>query len=268
MVFPWGIGTSIIGLLLAAALLLTSLAASQLLINGLGHEPVPEDIGDIFDKAAATVSYADRALRAEAQGNDPPALPDLLADVVAARVFFAVAGLSTALLFLVVLSATRKPPSELVRLAGMDSFKWRWVWQPFLWTILAYVAVITYSEIVRAADIGILIPDSQTPRVALRDPLTLVLFGFLAVIAAPIGEEILFRGLVFGGLARWGFWPAALGSGIAFALSHADPGTFIPFTAIGVLFARLFWRNRSLWPSIFCHGFFNGASFVLLVLTS
>ena len=43
----------------------------------------------------------------------------------------------------------------------------------------------------------------------------------LAVIAAPVFEEFIFRGLIFGGLRRsFGVWPATLASAAVFAILH------------------------------------------------
>jgi len=76
---------------------------------------------------------------------------------------------------------------------------------------------------------------------------------------------LLFRGLVFGGLVRWGFWPAALLSGVGFSMAHIDPGTFIPFTLIGMALAWVYWSTGSLWDAIIAHSLFNTTSFLLLL---
>lgn len=253
---------------MAMALLFLSVIASQGVTETAGHEAVAEDVGDIFAKAAEVTSYADRALQAETRGERPPAVPTLIADTVAARIFYVAAALSTLSLLVPIGIATRRGPRELMKAFGLHRFRWAWLWQPALWMLVAYAGVIAYSEFVRAAGLDGLIPDQPPPRAALRDGITMGLFGFLAVVAAPIGEESLFRGLVFGGLRRWSFWPGAVVSGFLFALSHIEPGTFIPFTGVGILFAWLFWRSGSLWPSIVCHALFNGLSFLVLVLSA
>ena len=264
---PWSPVSSLVAVVGTVVLVFLSLLAGQAATHALGRDGVPEDAGDTFDKAADIVSYADRRLAAATKGDPLPSPPHVVADLVAARVFYAVAGLSTLGMAVVAWAASRRSPAEFLRRAGFGHFKTQWIWQTFLLTLVAYAGVFAYSQIADALGIDVLVPDQQTPRSAIRDDLTFLLFGGLAVLAAPIGEEVLFRGLVFGGLARWGFWPAGIVSGFLFALSHVDPGTYIPFTAIGVLFAWLFWRNRSLWPSIACHAYFNGASFLLLALT-
>jgi CAAX protease family protein len=80
-----------------------------------------------------------------------------------------------------------------------------------------------------------------------------------ALIAAPVCEEILFRGFLFQGLRRrFDFWPAALITSVAFAMAHFDllrmPGTFVG----GLLLATVFERRRNLVSSIAAHFVVNG----------
>ncbi len=81
-----------------------------------------------------------------------------------------------------------------------------------------------------------------------------------AVVGAPIVEEIIFRGILFGGLyGRWGFWPAALGSSLVFASVHGygfDGSLSVIIT--GVLLCWLYARTGRLWAPMLVHGFING----------
>lgn len=73
------------------------------------------------------------------------------------------------------------------------------------------------------------------------------------VIMAPLAEEILFRGLLFGALEeRCGKW-AILASAIAFAVAHFDPYYFIPLVALGSLFGWARWRSGTIWVSALMH---------------
>ena len=86
------------------------------------------------------------------------------------------------------------------------------------------------------------------------------------VVGLP--EELFFRGFMFSGLLKWGFWPAAALSALMFALVHFDPGSLLPFFGIGVLMAWLYWRRGSLWDAIAFHFLFNALSFSILVAIS
>jgi membrane protease YdiL (CAAX protease family) len=139
------------------------------------------------------------------------------------------------------------------------------IWKPALVTIAGYVLVIAYTVIVNALDLNFIEPENTVPGSISRDAWGLAIFGVVAVVAAPLSEELLFRGLVFGGLVRWGFWPAAVISGVGFSMAHLDPGTFIPFTLIGMALAWAYWSSGNLWDSIIAHCLFNTTSFLVLL---
>jgi membrane protease YdiL (CAAX protease family) len=79
----------------------------------------------------------------------------------------------------------------------------------------------------------------------------------LAIVAAPIFEEYLFRGLIFQGLARtvplrW----AVIGSATLFAIIH-PPVSFPAVFALGIAAAIVFHRTRSFWAAVTVHAVYN-----------
>jgi membrane protease YdiL (CAAX protease family) len=79
----------------------------------------------------------------------------------------------------------------------------------------------------------------------------------LAVIAAPIFEEFIFRGLIFGGLRRsFGLWPATLASAAVFAIMHPAI-SIVPVFVMGVCTAWLYDRTRSLLAPMLAHATYN-----------
>ena len=86
-------------------------------------------------------------------------------------------------------------------------------------------------------------------------------------IAAPLGEELFFRGFALPALGRsmklgW----AVVLSGALFSLLHLDPIGFIGLWEIGVLLALLRIWSGSLWPAILAHATNNaiaGAAFLM-----
>jgi membrane protease YdiL (CAAX protease family) len=79
------------------------------------------------------------------------------------------------------------------------------------------------------------------------------------VVFAPVGEELLFRGVLFGALARkFTTHRAALVSAVLFSLWHGYgvAGTLI-VAFDGYLFARLYARSGSLIPGMFAHAMIN-----------
>lgn len=66
-----------------------------------------------------------------------------------------------------------------------------------------------------------------------RDPVTMPWVLVAVVVFAPLGEELLFRGLLFQRLRRQaGLWPAALGSGLVFGLAHSPSALALLVAAV------------------------------------
>ncbi len=81
---------------------------------------------------------------------------------------------------------------------------------------------------------------------------------FLACFVAPLTEELLFRGLVFGWLRyKTGVVPAIIGSSISFSLYHFDPNGFLQYFVMGVVFSSIYERTRNLWICAAVHGLWN-----------
>ncbi|WP_440897757.1 lysostaphin resistance A-like protein [Amphibacillus sp. Q70] len=93
---------------------------------------------------------------------------------------------------------------------------------------------------------------------------------FLLVIAfvviAPVLEETLFRGLIFGFLSKKiGFIGALLASSIIFGLLH--PGHQLSTTIMGMAFVIIYLKTKSLWTPILLHMIWNAlATYGLLSL--
>jgi membrane protease YdiL (CAAX protease family) len=109
-------------------------------------------------------------------------------------------------------------------------------------------------------------PEGNIPDEAFDSVPLVALVGILSLGLAPVMEETFFRGFLFGGLrGRWGVFFAALASGFLFALAHVDPLVFIPFTAVGMIFAWGYVYSGSILASVIAHLLFNGISFGLAV---
>lgn len=94
-----------------------------------------------------------------------------------------------------------------------------------------------------------------------------VLGAFAVCIAAPVGEEVFFRGFLFGSLrGRLGFLRAALISGGVFALFHADPLLVALMVLVGLALAWLYERRGSLVAPIGAHAMFNVIGYTLLLM--
>ena len=89
-----------------------------------------------------------------------------------------------------------------------------------------------------------------------------------SVVFAPVFEELIFRGLLYGTLRTRLAWPpAALASALVFALAHGyGAAGFLSVFLSGVLWAWVYERTGSLLPAILAHVINNAA--VALTLTA
>jgi membrane protease YdiL (CAAX protease family) len=82
----------------------------------------------------------------------------------------------------------------------------------------------------------------------------ILLLTWIAVVAAPWMEELSMRGFLLSGLwERFGFWPAALISSLAWAGLHGVSGVLIPFTFEGLVLCWIRRRTGSVRTGIALH---------------
>lgn len=102
-------------------------------------------------------------------------------------------------------------------------------------------------------------------------PAVIVAAGILIIGGAAIGEELFFRGLLFGGLRQMlPLWAAAAISGALFGLPHLPQGDLavaLQLGLFGVILAWAYERSGSLWVPIAMHGLNNSIAFYVLVTT-
>lgn len=88
---------------------------------------------------------------------------------------------------------------------------------------------------------------------------------FLGVLT-PIGEELLFRGVVTNALLRYGAFTGVVGGAVIFALMHGINIVF-PVAVIGGLFAgEVFRRSGSVWPAVMVHVVINLPTIPVMVM--
>ena len=86
----------------------------------------------------------------------------------------------------------------------------------------------------------------------------------VAVILAPLTEELLFRGVVYKRIDRaYGFWPAAIISSLLFGALHGNLSQFIYASALGMLFAYAYYKSGKLSVCIIMHLAANAVSLLL-----
>jgi membrane protease YdiL (CAAX protease family) len=99
--------------------------------------------------------------------------------------------------------------------------------------------------------LGIETPDFARMLFTLMPPWAVYL---LAVVLAPVGEELYFRGRLFDGIGeRVGLPAAVVGTSVAFALLHAVPELIPVYVTFGMVLAGLRLRTGGLAAPILAH---------------
>ena len=154
---------------------------------------------------------------------------------------------------------------------GIRPFDRGFWWLPLVAAGGAHAAIIVYGVVLTAVGAEGAVPEQEDLEELFDSKAVLPLTAVATVIMAPVAEEIFFRGFVFAGMLRpFGPAGAMLTSGLLFGLFHVTGidtiGLVLPFGAIGILFAWLYYRTGSVWPSIVTHLIFNLVSFIVLAV--
>lgn len=158
------------------------------------------------------------------------------------------------------------------------------VWLDLLMATPAYVVYIIISAsllmVAKVLFSGVVdlnveqeIPFSQT---MLTSQFQYILAFFTLVVLAPVAEELLFRGYLYGKLRKVSpAWLAIIVSGLAFGLAHlwAGPGAealqwavMIDTLALGVVLAMLRESTGAIWAGVLVHAIKNGIAFYFLFM--
>ena len=93
-----------------------------------------------------------------------------------------------------------------------------------------------------------------------------IVYGFFAIILAPVAEELIFRGVLYptfkqNGYPRLAIWATA----ILFAATHVNMMAFIPLTFLALVLTALYEKTENLIAPIVTHSLFNAVNFYLIV---
>jgi membrane protease YdiL (CAAX protease family) len=107
---------------------------------------------------------------------------------------------------------------------------------------------------------------TEYPQLPLR-----IMIVFVAVVIAPLLEEMMFRGFVQTTIRsfiniRNSAWPAIAVSSVFFAMMHADPSHWPTLFILGVCLGYSYEKSGSLLRPIFIHLFFNAYSIASALL--
>ena len=139
----------------------------------------------------------------------------------------------------------------------------------FFWGILLFLVVLMTGII-----ISLFSPQEPSPQpiarliLEIESPGQLWLPLVLAVVLAPLGEEVFFRGFFYPVLRRYlGVAWGIIGSSLFFGLMHLDLFRFIPLVIGSMMLTWLYEKTNSLYTSIIAHGTWNAMMIFILVIS-
>ncbi len=100
-----------------------------------------------------------------------------------------------------------------------------------------------------------------------QDKVALAIFFITASIAAPIFEEILFRGFLLSSLTRYvPVWSAIIISGFIFAIAHLSLSEVLPLATLGIVLGFVYTRSRNLFAPMLLHSLLNSGTLLSLFI--
>nr|MBA3534562.1 CPBP family intramembrane metalloprotease [Ardenticatenales bacterium] len=133
---------------------------------------------------------------------------------------------------------------NIIRLLGLNRFHWSMLVETAAAILFGFMGTILWALVLLAVSRE----RAQEPIVPLfgEGAQGLIIALVVVGVLAPLVEEILFRGFLFGGLTRFtGPIQAALISGTLFAAIHLQPLAFPALFVLGVVLALLYHRTGS-----------------------
>ena len=110
-------------------------------------------------------------------------------------------------------------------------------------------------------------PDTQQAVQALESAAGLLqrfALAGVAIVLAPVAEEVLFRGILYTAIKQLGYRQLALwGSSLLFAAIHWNLPTFVPLLVLALTLTLLYETTGNLLTSIAAHSLFNAANFAI-----
>lgn len=98
-----------------------------------------------------------------------------------------------------------------------------------------------------------------------KDSVALAVFFATASIAAPIFEEIMFRGFLLPSLTRYvPVWGAIAFSSLLFAIAHLSLSEVLPLATLGAVLGFVYARSRNLLAPMLLHSLWNSGTLLSL----
>jgi membrane protease YdiL (CAAX protease family) len=153
-------------------------------------------------------------------------------------------------------------------------FRFRWSdlgWGPLIW-FAALLSQVLVAAVVLAAGVP---TSSNTDGVGelSADRSYVIALAVTAVVAAPLVEELVFRGVVLRSLLSWAApIPAIVLQGVLFGVAHVDPvrgsgnvGLAAILSGVGIALGAGAYLLRRIGPTVVAHAIFNGVVLAIIL---
>jgi membrane protease YdiL (CAAX protease family) len=226
--------------------------------------PSPETVGKVpvwFFRpidliGAGFVFFVFAGLLLSSLGNDQPP-PQITPSLLVVNI-----GFQFMLAGIVIVLATRR--IDIATWLGLRWPQWPWILliAPgtvfVMWGLFIALQISGYMDWMESLGVET-VQDTVKLLQTTQDPLILGMMAFAAVIAAPICEEIVFRGYFYAILKRTiGILPAACCSALVFAAAHGNLTALLPLFLFGLALVVVYEKTGSIWAPIGAHFCFNG----------
>jgi membrane protease YdiL (CAAX protease family) len=144
-----------------------------------------------------------------------------------------------------------------------NSLTWKFKKVPF--RLLAVFLIMSLALTVLIDPLTELIPMPKSFEDMFKEMLQANIFAFLTlVVAAPVFEELFFRGIILEGfLKNYSARKAIIWSAIIFGSAHMNPWQFIGAGFAGLFIAWAYYKTGSLIPAMFIHFVNNLIGFIV-----
>lgn len=147
-------------------------------------------------------------------------------------------------------------------------------WRDIAWAPVGMVGYLILTSILMAISLAILpfVDAGEAQDIGLSDlsgQHQYVLAFISLVVLAPVAEEVLFRGYLFGKLKKFlPIWLSIIITSVLFGVVHFQWNVGIDTFALSVVMCLLRLKTGSLWPAILLHMMKNGVAFYFLFINS
>lgn len=159
-----------------------------------------------------------------------------------------------------------------VELFGFTVVRWKLLAVTILLALIPMFVVVGTTAVLSNEWLQQLAPGAQEQElvrafVETDDTVLRVLIILAAVVVAPVVEETLFRGFIYGVLKRYTDAPfAALISGLFFAIIHMHTGSLLPLWVLALFFCAAYEFTGCLLAPMILHAVFNSTSIVGMMM--